>query len=265
MTQVSIAVIAMAAWKGGGEGAGKLVGCPEPLLPLGNGETIVSRLTKQLQQLSFEIIIAAGKIGYPYHAYTPYCPGKGIAPHLQDAMNTEGISPDSSPWTQERIDYLSQLGKVIQIPDPGIGNCHDTYCQVIDSLMDDESWKRLLLIHGDTMFTDGLLQDIVDLPWPSQFMMHPLHSVFKLDRLATVIYREYSEPYRTGWETWLQRKDMTTEWPDGGSGGSILANLGIPGYGMNHVGRPSVEEDWLDVDDPSKYRVAKRRIEKGEM
>jgi hypothetical protein len=265
MAQISIAVIAMAAWKGGGQGSGKLVGCPEPLLPLGDGETIVSRLVKQLQQLDFEIVIAAGKIGYPYRAYAPYAPSLAPSACLTHAMNVTGISLDSSPWTQERIDYLSELGKVIQIPNPGVGNCHDTYCQVIDSLTDDKSWGRLLLIHGDTMFTDGFLQDIMDLPWPSQFIMHPLHSVFKLDRSTTAIYRKYAESYRTGWETWLQRKGMTAKWPDGGSGGTILAKLGIPGYGMDHVGRPNIEIDWLDIDDPSKYSIAKRRIEKGEM
>lgn len=265
MTQTSIAIIAMAAWKGGGQGCEKLVGCPEPLLPLGNGETIVSRLARQLQQLDFEIVIAAGEIGYPYHAYTPYCPGIGISPSLKYAMDAEGIPLNSSPWTRERIDYLSRLGTVIHMPNPGIGNCHDTYCQIIDKLMSDESWERLLLIHGDTMFTDEFLQDIMNLPWPSQFIMHPLHTIFKLDRPTTVTYREYAEPHRTGWETWRQRKGMTSKWPDGGSGGTILAKLGIPGHGMNHVGRPNIEIDWLDVDDPSKYSIARRRIEKGEM
>jgi len=114
----SIAIIAAAGWKGAGEGFGKLVGCPEPLLPLGDESTIISRLATQLQQLDFEIVIPIGKLGYPYLSYAPFCPGVGIASSLRNAMTAEGISLDSSPWTQERFNYLSQLGKVIQIPNP---------------------------------------------------------------------------------------------------------------------------------------------------
>jgi len=55
------------------------------------------------------------------------------------------------------------------------------------------------------------------------------------------------------------------KWPDGGAGGHLLAQLGIPGYGMNHVGRPNVEIDWLDIDDSIKYKIALRRIEDDEM
>jgi NDP-sugar pyrophosphorylase family protein len=258
-----IAVVAVAGWKGGGEGYGRLVGCPEPLLPLPGGETIVSRLIKQLKGFGFEIIIGAGTVGYPYHAYAPFCKDGEISPELLEALDENGFLLEDSPWTQERIDYLSKLGTVVHMPDPGSSSRHDTFCRIIDTL---DTWDNLMLVHGDMMFVDKFLQDVINLPWPCQFSMHPVHTIFMLDYDKGMMYREYSEQYREGGVARADKKHITLDWPGGQIGAHRLATeFGLPAYGMITIGRPNLEIEWLDVDEPQKYREALRRIKEREM
>ena len=260
-----IAVIAAAGWKGGGSGAEvEFADCPEPLLPLGNEETIVSRLAKQLESFGFEITIGAGEPGCTFKSFEKFCPGCVIGEKLAGELAEKGLSLGDSPWTEERIDYLRELGNVVLMPNPGIGNCHDTYCRIIDTALG--SWDQLLLLHGDMLFTDKFLTDIFALPWPCQFSMHPVHTMFLLTPGALPIYRQFAQGHRTGWDTFKEKQIMAMSWPGGQLGAHKLATeLGLPAYSMEDIGRPNIEIEWLDVDELGKYVEALRRIKTGEM
>lgn len=270
-----IAIIAAAGWKGGGWGMDDrvkecpdvfrpLTSCPEPLLPLGDGTTPVSRLVKQLKHHGFKIVIGAGEPGCTYQSFAMFCPGCEIHPRLKVELSRFGQSLDMSPWTPERIAYLRTLGTVHLMPNPGVGNCHDTYCHVIDTGL--ASWNRLLLLHGDTLFIDKFLDDIFALSWPCQFSMHPVHTMFLLTPEILSAYRNFAEQHRAGWETYREKQVMAMRWPGGIKGARVLATkLGLPAHSMGTIGRQNVEIEWLDIDDPSKYIEARRRIAAGEM
>ena len=256
-----IAIIAAAGWKGGGSGT-EYVASPEPLLPLGNGETIISRLAKQLYyDFGFQIIIGAGMPGCTFRSFARFCPGCEISKELEEELLAQGLTLDDSPWTWEHISYLQELGGVALMPNPGIGNCHDTYCRIIDSAL-PEKWDRLLMLHGDMMFTNKFLTDVFALPWPCQFSMHPVHTMFLLTPSGLPPYRSFAEGHRSGWKTYTEKAEMAMDWPGGIRG---VHKVGIPCYAMRTIGRQNVEIEWLDVDDPPKYKVAKQRIANGEM
>lgn len=254
-----VAIIAAAGWKGGGAGT-EYVGYPEPLLPLGNGETIISRLAKQLGRFGFQVIIGAGMPGCTFQSFARFCPGCEIGEQLEYELKMHGFALDDSPWTWDYISYLQELGGVALMPDPGVGNCHDTYCRIIDSALPE--WNRLLMLHGDMMFTDAFLHDVFALPWPCQFSMHPVHTMFLLTPEALPIYRAFAEAHRAGWTTYKEKQVMAMDWPGGIHG---ARKLNLPLYSMIGVGRDNVEIEWLDVDDPPKYTEARRRIASGEM
>jgi hypothetical protein len=258
-----VAVIAAAGWKGGGSNKLGFPDCPEPLLPLPNGETIVSRLAKQLKRFGFEIVIGAGQPGCTFQSFEKFCPGCVVGDVLTTELAESGLSLDDSPWTEGRIEYLESLGKVVLMPNPGIGNCHDTYCRIIDVALG--TWDRLLLLHGDMLFTDKFLTDIFALPWPCQFSMHPVHTMFLLTPNILPAYRQFAQGHRSGWNTFKEKQVMAMGWPGGVRGVNVLSGLGLPTYSMGHIGRPNLEIEWLDVDEPHKYVEAKRRIAAGEM
>jgi len=259
-----VAVIAAAGWKGID---GPLVECPIPFLSLDDGTTTLGRVSKQLRHLGFYTYVAVGPLGYPYHAYQPrggYFTNEQVKNLLQ-VLKGRGVDPVASPWTEERHAYAAEYGELLIMPDPGWGNQHNTFCEAIDNIK--KSWDRLLLVHGDTLFSSQLLREVLELSAPFQFDMCPNHAIFLLDEAGAQIYRTYAEDYRkraTRPEDWVSRTRLA---PDGAVGLAELACRGISQYGWSHPKWKHVKDDnahlWLDIDIAPNYSDANERIKKG--
>ena len=262
-----IAIIAAAGWKGAGRG-GKLVKSPVPFWPLGKGTTPLSRLSGQLKSLGFRVMIVVGALGYPFKDYQPrggdhvrYDAGVSVNSILEEI----GIQLDDSPWTPERHAYAATLGKIVVTPDPGWSNQHNSFCEAMDCI--DSDYHHLVLVCGDTIFSPSFLGEVFNnLPWPSQFGMHPNHAIFLLDKGGAEIYRRYAEGHR-------KRPCRAEDWPayaalqpDGGRGTGLLEKLGIK-HGGWHSPKWKHLQDWspfwLDIDHLVSYQEIIDRIAAG--
>lgn len=230
-----VAFISAAGWKRSGEEHG-FGDCPEPFLPLGDGTTPLYRTSRTLSGLGFDIYIAMAPLGYEFCRHWP----KFTA---EDPLK-------GSPWTQERIDYASELGTVVHVPDPGRSGSNDTFCSMLEMVTD---WDHVLMARGDILTADGDLEMVIEtLPWPSQYQMACNHSYYLLDQESAVIYLQQMAPWRRN--NWTSRRawgDAMHRWvPDGHPEGTgRFANAGIPSYG-EHNG-PKLR--WIDIDNARRY------------
>jgi len=251
-----VAIIAAAGWKAIGRNVG-LPHVPGPFLPLGDGTTVVSRLSTQLSNLEFEVFIAIGKLGYPFGNYQLRWGGdeNGYNIPNEEGLSSIGLSPTGSPWTSELYKRASQWGKLISIPDPGWGNQHDTFCISLDEI--GKWWEKVLLVCGDTLLDDSLIADIANrLSWPCQFQLHPCHSIFLLDKAHAGIYRNHSQDYRRRPASYRAWKRITPRYPDGQIGTGSLERDGIKHCGWHSWPEKEAEDIsklWIDLDGPSKY------------
>ena len=166
-----VAIIAGAGWKCGGAGVKDippqtdaislpLTGCPEMLLPLGNGTTVISRLSSQLRKRGFTIFIGVAPVGYTYPSATYFVTYKKRRYPVDKGSAQIGLSVEV--WTQERLDYVAKFGTTFFGPDPDKSNINSTLLAGIDRAGPD--WDRWLLLPGDMMFSDALLDEII--AWP---------------------------------------------------------------------------------------------------
>lgn len=262
-----VVIIAAAGWKGTGREIG-LAECPAPFLPLGDGTSALSRLSKQFYRLDYNVFIAVGALGYPFKAYQPrggYRTQAYADRSIDSILEEIGVQPNDSPWMPERHAYAATLGEIVIMPDPGWSNQHDSFCEAMDYLGDN--WERLVLICGDTIFSTTFLIDVFKtLPWPCQFGMHYNHAIFLLDKVGGATYRSYTEGHRkrarnlAGWPT------ATKLYPDGGIGTGRLGILGVEHCGW-HSRKWRHLRDWrhlwFDIDHPNGYQEAMEGIKKG--
>ena len=162
-----VAIIAAAGWWGCGcltnpvpphtqDVLKPLAGCPDALLPLGNGETALSRLAQQLKRLNYEVYIGVGEPGCLWNY------------GIQDRINYSGersltktaleFGRSKSPWNKDKVEYCKQFGKVVEIPNPDGKGKHRTFLQVLESI--EEPFERIMLICGDCLFTNVLIKEI---------------------------------------------------------------------------------------------------------
>lgn len=242
---VNYAIITAAGWKGAGEtwvpprGCPEyllpLATCPEPILPIDDRTTVLSRLVAQLD--GYKPIIVVGTEGYLYSSSIRRFPKK----HLAVSADTALLGKTTSPWTKERLDYISTLGMVLSVPDPDNSCFHDGYCRAIDALPTD--YEHVIMIQGDTLLTDGLVARILSMPFPCQLRLHPAHVVYLLDRMAVRHYRQLATEYRG---TGRRNKVWTPE--------------GLKLYGLHRW--PETGE-WLDIDYIDSYELVKKWLRQG--
>lgn len=188
-----VAIIAAAGWKGAGCRRASvplcqpclkpLATCPEPLLPLGDGTTPLSRLSHQLSSHGFKIVIAVGKLGSLYPKYVASAGNRWISRPLAKQMLNQ------SPWTRGRLAFAAEYGRTIAISKPDQGGSVESVCHVIDILQREEPLTRLLIVFGDTLFSDKALDDLLDLPFP--FCLHRGGEfLFYLDAKGVEIYHK---------------------------------------------------------------------------
>ena len=260
------AIISAAGWKGAG-GMQGLTDCPECFLPLGNGETATSRLAKHLSALDFDVIIGVGELGYPLREYTRRY--QNVAPgeeprSIDPLLEKWGLSPSDSPWTQERLDLAAEWGTVMQMPDPGIGNSHDTTCIIMDRI-GIENWDGLLVVAGDSLFPATLLSEIVGLRPSFQYQICPNHSIFLFDTDGAAYYREYCKQpdMRKAIATMGEWRRISGRLPNGHPRGAGILHSegGIRKLGPHNA--PGGELKFCEIDTPLGYAVAQRVIADG--
>lgn len=236
------AIITAAGWKGAGEFE-NLPGCPEPFLPLGNGQCPLSRTATILNNAGFDIYIAIGKRGYPFHAY-----------HRADLVQTDRFDWSGTPWTQERYDYASQFGTVIEIDNPGGWSTSvDTFCEAMDTI-GQEKWDRLFLACGDMVIPNYCLEYIITCEPSFAFTFTAYHCYFYLEQKDAEFWREYAEPFRRfdNRESWMNDKI----WSPNYEGVAVLRENGI--RTIDHMILP--EQRWTDVDSYKTLKVARRFV-----
>jgi len=232
--KAKIAVIAAAGWKGVGTAFPDVPrGCPESLLPLLDGETVVSRQAKQLKELGYRIFICVGQPGSLFPKWASiHCDSR----HL---ITEEGAKQGrvESPWTWERVDYVAQFGYPILIPNPDRGTRHRTNLIALDML--GPSDYDVLLTAGDYLLTDELIADIAGLSVPHQYQHHQ-HAVLLLNNKETVpVYRRLCVG---GGRTWNANK----------SARALELEESVP------LERFAAEryDEFMDIDVPAHYKKA---------
>ena len=162
----NVALIAGAGWKGAAcrlknvpsqtpEFLLPLIACPELLLPLGDGSTVLSRLAGQLQDRGFSLFISVGEPGCLFPTAARHYGGH------RTLITKEAVRAGQmvSPWTEERVRYVQQFGCVVRQPNPDIGNCHTSFCSLLDAAGRD--WDRWLLLCGDMVISGALLDEVL--------------------------------------------------------------------------------------------------------
>jgi len=231
-----VAFISAAGWKRSGDEHG-LADCPEPLLPLGDGTTSLYRTARVLSALDFDVYIAMAPIGYRFDQHW--------AMFTEDQPLLEG-----SPWTQERVDYVSKLGTVIHVPNPGrTCGAHSTFCEMMEVVTD---WDHLFLARGDMVYSEGHLARIITtLPWPSQYQVAPTHGWLLLDKSIEAAYLSQVAPFHhTTWESRKIWSTTTYQLPDGYPQGTHKFGLKVFNNQNGPVGQ------WLDIDNVKTYKQA---------
>ena len=230
--------------------------CPEALLPLlfyPYVETILGRLCRQLRD--FERYIVIGTKDSTYSRIVEWSTGfyKFKCPDL-----------DVRPWTDERIEYVSNLGNIIQIEDNEWMTMQNSICEAIDSISDLSG--RTILTPGDQVYSDGLISDIVSGPYPRQYSRSRRNrdsTIFILDELATRAYRDYAHTHRLrGMRAWYgngrdEFGDLMHE--SGVSTGELFAKV-CPLVYIEDMDPPHKESEFpIDVDAPQAYRELAER------
>ena len=237
---MNVALIAAAGWKAAGirtkagpdtpEFVVPLYLCPEPLLPISDGETTLSRMAAQLAALDFECHIAVGRPGCTYPETA-----KQITSFVPEA---ESIC-DISPWTALKVAYAGQFGKLHMIMEPDERTGWDSICLMLDELEALKvPWTRALLILGDCIFPPGSLEHITNGDFPCWYISSGFERLFWLDRGSIETWRNHIWRIRTReTNTEQQFADLT----------SALASTGANLYKID------TKFDWTDIDHWQSY------------
>ena len=233
-----VAIITAAGYKGVGIPFG-LPDCPEPLLPLGNGETILSRLCRQLE--GYKIFITVGSPDSTYEKVTRWN-AKGGGFNYVDV---------GRPWNDERLEYVAQFGTTITMDKPDWKTQQDSICYAFDAI--GFGYDKYVLSPGDHVYSDWLIGEILDADYPRQYSVREYlgNRIFVLNKETAKLYRGFAKYTRDrGMRAWFGNKwhiygDILL---DGNkeSTGRIMANA-CP------LTLVSEDEFPTDVDTPESY------------
>lgn len=243
-----VAIITAAGYKGVGIPF-DLQDCPESLLPLGNGETILSRLCRQLE--GYEIFITVGAPGSTYSRVTKWNAKIG---------GFDYVDVGGSPWNDERIEYVRQLGTPIIVDNPDWKTQQDSICHAFDRI--GFGYDKYVLTAGDHLYSDRLIGEILNADYPRQYSVREYlgNRIFILNQEAARLYRKFASYTRDrGMRAWFGNKHhMYGDIFLAGnqeSTGRIMANL-CP------LMLVSGDEFPMDVDTPGSYEKAIRWIKR---
>jgi len=231
---VRLAIITCAGWKGASSEFPDIEpGVPESLLPLGNGDTLLSRQARQLRELDFMVFAAIGQPGSTFPWWGQH---QSKHRHITVEGAQEGIV--ESPWTWPRVAYVAKHAIPLFVPDPDGISRHGTNCLAIEAL-GCWGWDQLLLTGGDHLNTTELLQEIVSMPCPCQVILAG-HVWFWLTPESARLYRDLTPRYR-GARIWYRQDCLAAKLFAG-----VVPQFRMTGYG----------EQFVDVDGAVDYRNA---------
>jgi len=192
-----VAIITAAGWKGTSSAFPEVdKGIPEPLLPIGAGQTILSRHIHQLRSLGYITFVGVGQPGslYPQPASLRLREG-----HITVAGTYEGTRLPG-PWTLERVEYVRKMGGIpILIEHPASKGLYNTVKKCILAI-GYVGWDEMLITQGDYVFNDELLRSVLELPYPQQMYMtrhaggDVRHFVYRFDAHCAEVHAS-EEPF----------------------------------------------------------------------
>ena len=184
-------VLGAAGWKGSGMNIDvppgpaicqPLGGCPEPLLPIGGGETSLSRLVRQFKAVGFSNF-AIG-VGEPGCNWPP-------PSHYHGGVLGDGYSP----WTEERVAYAAQFGEVVIMPNPYEHTHWHTAATVLEQCGAD--YDNALILLADFVLTDQFVEFIAAVPRPCELLEKKLgSSMFWLNKAGSEAF------IQAAWRDW---------------------------------------------------------------
>ena len=161
---------------------------PDLLWPLGDGHTVLSRLAAQFHGVKIKQVIAG--VGAP--GSSP----KAVEDYQQGIWNTDYLEGYKKPvWTQERIDYIESLKvqpALMDDPHARGKTCWTTLIPILEALLKQDGWERLVVCAGDYIFKTAYLHKLIgDAVYSSQVWLWPKHSVEFLNRRGAQIFLAY--------------------------------------------------------------------------
>ena len=192
MTIPDVAVILGAGWKPFNECMSKDPDIvprrvPELLWPLGDGHTVLSRLTAQLKAKGITRIIAA--VGHPDDS------PKAVEDRHAKQYGWAKEGYGEPVWTAERLDYIHSMGAcpfLIRNPFAAGKTCWSTLVDVAGDLLADGSWEHVFTCSGDYIFKTEFLRQMIDgAVYSSQIWLWPKHSIEFLDRRGLRAFLDY--------------------------------------------------------------------------
>lgn len=240
---VKIAILVATGWKGAGHKAPipedtpgvclPLHLCPEPLLPIGNGRTILSRTVDMLWARDFARIYIV--IGEPGCLYPSARARQGVARNTTEEQVAAGAR--QSPWTQERLNYVARLGTPILSENPDSGDYMDSYALALDTIGYD-GWDRAWLQQADVLLSERLMDTILEIEGSaSLFSLLPQHDIFQFGPEEGREFRQIIEPWRS-----------KLVLPNG----NLLTKVGFRIIPLKRK-LPGLVDHWHDVDYTSSY------------
>lgn len=255
------AIVLAAGWKGAGcrkvdvpncqDCLKPLATCPEPLLPLGDGSTSLSRLSRQFRELDFEVIIAVGKLGCLYPRYAGDAGGRSISRVLAHQMLRE------SPWTKGRLQFAAEYGNLVTIDEPDGGTRFNSACCSIEACLQRGPVSRLFIVHGDFLFSDRLFREIVNLPFPFYLHLFGGEEVFFLDEGGIQIYHRIAPRERLS-ENYFESKRAMIK-----PRRLLCETLALAGVNLLNVKSLTYGREWQDLDTWRAYNRALGRVKQG--
>lgn len=241
-----VAAIPAAGWKGYIQKAMDKkewgVKVPEALLPLPNGETILSRAVKQIRAAgAAEIFIGIGVPGKSSPIYENWLARGGYAGHTDKTAHYD-VEMGAEIWTKERLEYVAGLDcQVISMPDFDTTPCFCTIACLLEAILENGiSFDKLLVTFGDYVMTDETLDKILALEYPCMWMPIKWHQGWLLDVqtaawLAAYLSTIKSIPYAR-WPT--HREELK-------QGGIVTTDILFPSV-----------KDFVEVERPGAYKLA---------
>lgn len=250
---MKVAIIAAAGWKGSGcktapppltqEFLLPMASCPEPLLPLGDGQTVLSRLALQLEALDYKVYIGVGKPGCKFTNRVD----DRIEQRGEGFLTEEAVEwgRNRSPWSQERLDYCRRFGELVEIEDPQRSNKHTTFIKTLGRV---EDRSHVMLVSGDYLFSHRLIKEI-DKCGPCVFLL-PHSEVLILNEAGQDVYcRAVSERV-------FMRQIHYSAWRNLPEVRELFESVGVSYHDMLAEYPPERHDEWTDIDFPADVWIS---------
>lgn len=181
-----IGAVTAAGWKGyiqaalgKDEWGAKL---PEALIPLGNGETMLSRQVRQFKERGARDVFVG--VGLPGKTSPMYCNWLARGGYAQDKKHFK-VDYGAEIWTQERLDYVNSLGCTAVPVQFQYTPSSFTVGRLLEAILKSgKEFDAILITMGDYVMLDEAFDVLLSLPIPCLWMAVDHHQGWLLDKRA---------------------------------------------------------------------------------